>query len=130
MRFLNMTFAMSMLCAAGPALATSDGSQTCATRMPEVTKAWEAAKSELGEAEELSLQTTEGSVDVSVGDAQPTENWFGKPPSPEVVDEYLVAAKEAMDAGDEEACQEQLTNVEEAMSTVSKSSEAGENGTD
>lgn len=109
------TLTLISVLTASPVVAATEASAACDDRYQEVSQAWEQSKASRADGEEVTLSTTEGEDEVTSNDAQPTENWFGKPPSEEAVEEYLVAAETAMEEGDEAACLEQLKNVENAM---------------
>ena len=49
------------------------------------------------------------------GPAGPRENWFGSPPDKAKVLEHVEAAKEARDAGDEQACLQETQQAEKIM---------------
>lgn len=63
----------------------------------------------------VDVDTFAGAVEVPVGDGEPRENWFGRSPSLETVEEYLDSAETAANEGDEEACLEQLANARTAV---------------
>lgn len=98
-----------------PALSDTDASQSCDAKFETVSTEWAEEKKSLTESEEVPVTTEEREVEVEAEDAQPTENWFGNPPDVDTVDGYLAEAETAMQDGDEEACMEQLKNVEAAM---------------
>ena len=49
------------------------------------------------------------------GPAGPRENWFGSPPDKAKVLEHVEAAKQARDAGDEQACLQETQQAEKIM---------------
>ena len=65
--------------------------------------------------ETVTVETTKGDVEVPAADAQPTENWFGNPPTVETVRAALEAAETARAEGDEEACLAQVKDARVAM---------------
>lgn len=91
--------------------------QTCDDRLTAVAAAWVEKKRQATEEPDVTVSTDQGDVDITALDAEPTENWFGKPPGFDTVDGYLEAAEKAAQAGNTEVCLEQLANVEEAIST-------------
>lgn len=72
---------------------------------------------------ELSVKSeTGGTTEVAVpaGDAQPTENWFGRPPSEKTAEEYLEGAEAAARDGDTAACMEQLTDAKATLTAATE----------
>ncbi|AXI56008.1 hypothetical protein C1J05_17245 [Sulfitobacter sp. JL08] len=115
MKRITTALSLTTLIVAVPAFAASNTSKDCEAKYSEVSETWTTAQSQETKPEDVTVPTTEGTVEVTNSDAKPTENWFGKPPSDKTIDGYLAAAKEAMDAGDEAACLAQLKNIEDAM---------------
>jgi len=68
----------------------------------------------------VDVETKTGSVEVSVGDGQPRENWFGRPPAAEAVESYLAGAETSGQAGDMAACTEQLLNARASLTVADK----------
>lgn len=116
MKNLVSTLFVPMVLVAAPAFAATEDAGTCSEKFEEMSSAWSEYKTGTEDVDSVTLDTEEGEVDVAAKDAEPTENWFGKPPNAETIEGYLTAAEEAMNAGDEKACMEQLQNVEDAMS--------------
>ena len=115
MKYLIATLAVPLALGAGPIIAGTETSATCEDRFQEVSENWAGVKSDLKEPEDVSVSTEGGDKEVTAENAQPTENWFGKPPEIETVEGYLQEAESAMDAGDNETCLEQLKNVQAAI---------------
>lgn len=104
-----------LLMSAAPGGAAADENASCDERYQSVSAEWAETKKQLNETGDVSVATDDGREEVAAKDAEPTENWFGKPPKVETVDGYLAEAERAMEAGDTEACMAQLKNVQAAI---------------
>ncbi len=89
--------------------------KSCDERFQAVSAAWAETKERRNENAEVVVDTDDGREEVVAKDAEPTENWFGKPPKAETVDSYLAEAERAMQAGDTKACMAHLVNVQAAI---------------
>lgn len=108
-------FVVPLLLSSAPAFSATDSPATCEEKFQKVSESWAETKTRLSESDEVTVTTDDGQEEIAATDAEPTENWFGKPPEADTVDGYIAEAKRAMEAGDTEACMAQLHNAQAAI---------------